>query len=521
LTQNKFVNGAENLVKTLIHNEVTVCFANPGTSEMHFVAALDKASGMRSVLGLFEGVVTGAADGYYRISGKPAATLLHLGPGLGNGLANLHNAKKAGSGVVNIVGEHATYHIECNAPLTSNIQMLATPMSDWVKTSLHPSEVAKDGAEAISVARTAPGKVATLILPADTAWGDSGGFIHQSTFSSRTHVQSSLISKAAEILKRHKVAILLGGVGVRGHCLELAGQIASKSGCTLLSEYNNALMNRGAGVVRTQRIPYAVNDAVEFLRPYDFIILVGSKIPVAFFAYPEKPSYLASERTEIFQLASTEEDIEASLNDLAETIGAGSINQQLIPIYKKEVDPTGAITNLGIAQIISNNMPEGAIVVDESISTGRAFELPTSTALRHDWLNIMGGSIGFGLPTAIGASIAAPNRVVLALEGDGSAMYTFQSLWTMARENLNIKVLIFANQSYKILKGELKGIEASSIGVQAEKMLSLNQPSIDWVSLSKGLGVDSVKVNDLSEFSKIFQFAVSSRGPFLIQIDCS
>ena len=169
------MNGAESLVRTLVSGDVNVCFANPGTSEMHFVAALDRVEGMRCVLGLFEGVVTGAADAYYRMTGRPASTLLHLGPGLGNGLANLHNAKKARSGIVNVIGEHAGYHIKHDAPLTSDIEGVAHPMSDWVRTALSSKTVAADGALAIQAAREAPGRVATLILPADTAWGDADG----------------------------------------------------------------------------------------------------------------------------------------------------------------------------------------------------------------------------------------------------------------------------------------------------------------------------------------------------------
>ena len=169
------MNGAESLVRTLVAGGVDVCFSNPGTSEMHFVAALDRVEGMRCVLGLFEGVVTGAADGYFRMKGTPASTLLHLGPGLANGLANLHNAKKANSGIVNIVGQHATHHIGYNAPLTSDIEGLARPMSAWVRTSPDAKSVSADGAAAIAAARSAPPQIATLILPADTAWNEADG----------------------------------------------------------------------------------------------------------------------------------------------------------------------------------------------------------------------------------------------------------------------------------------------------------------------------------------------------------
>src|SRR5271167_1334621 len=194
------MNGAESLVRTLVGGGVNVCFANPGTSEMHFVAALDRVEGMRCVLGLFEGVVTGAADGYFRMKNTPASTLLHLGPGLANGLANLHNAKKANSGIVNIVGQHATYHIGFNAPLTSDIEGLARSMSAWVRTSPNAKSVAADGAAAIAAAKSAPPKIATLILPADTAWNEADGIAHVPAESQRAGYSPQAVDNAATVL---------------------------------------------------------------------------------------------------------------------------------------------------------------------------------------------------------------------------------------------------------------------------------------------------------------------------------
>ena len=512
------MNGAESLVLTLAENAVEVCFTNPGTSEMHFVSALDKVPGVRCVLGLFEGVVTGAADGYYRIADKPASTLLHLGPGLGNGLANLHNAKKANSGVVNIVGEHALHHIECDAPLTSDIEGVARPMSHWVKTTKHSMEVSKDGALAIEQALKAPGQVATLILPADTAWGPGGEVVRAKKAPPRPQVSQACIERIAQVLASPQPkALLLGGLALRAESLFLAGQIAAKTGCVIHSEYNNARIQRGAGRVKAKSIPFSVNAALEMLKDFKHIVLVGAKKPVAFFGYPNKPSYLFSQDCVIDELAALGDDIHLALKMLVDHLGAS----QLRPILASLDQPTcpeGPFDQTGIAKVLAALIPENAIVVDESITTGRDFDTFTSTAQPHDWLNLMGGSIGFALPAAVGAAIAAPDRTVMALEGDGSAMYTLQALWTMARENLNVKVIIFANQSYEILKGELINVGATGSGEKALSMLNLNSPALDWVGLAKSQGVEAFKVRDLKEFFITLKNILSKQGPQLIEV---
>ncbi len=513
------MNGAESLVRTLVANEVTVCFTNPGTSEMHFVAALDKVEGMRSVLGLFEGVVSGAADGYYRMADKPASTLLHLGPGLGNGLANLHNARKARSGIVNIVGDHATYHRRCNAPLTSDIEGVAATVSDWVRTSPDSASIAQDGAAAITAARTAPGQIATLILPADTAWGAAGAVAHAAAPPPRRNVSDEVVEASAHALKRGaRCALLLGGIGVREKALELAGRIAAKTDCQLLSEYNHARIQRGAGRVETTRIPYSVDAAVALLDGVDELILVGAVEPVAFFAYPGKPSLLSSERCKITQLAAPEEDIVSALEALAERLGAGHLAPTHVAQRPAVALQSGPTTAQGIAAVLAALLPEHAIVVDESVSTGRGFNAPTAGAQPHDWLNIVGGAIGFGLPTAVGAAIACPDRKVIALEGDGSAMYTLQALWTMARESLSVVVLIFANRSYQILRGELSGVGAGTPGRKANDMLTIDRPDLDWVGLARGMGVEASRAQDLDALAGQFRRALACEGPYLLEV---
>ena len=513
------MNGAESLVKTLLAGGVDVCFSNPGTSEMHFVAALDAHPAMRCVLGLFEGVVTGAADGYYRMVDRPAATLLHLGPGLANGLANLHNAKKARSGIVNIVGDHATYHLEHNAPLTSDIEGFAAPVSHWIRTSPGSRQVSADGARAIEAARHHPGRVATLILPADTAWGDAGEITEAGEAESPLAPDPAAVREAAEVLRSGKPAtLLLGDRALRGDALALAGRIAAATGCGILAESANSRVERGAGRVSVDRIPYAVGKAMELLGGAGQLVLVGAEEPVAFFAYPGKPSLLAPPDASVVQLASVEVDLEAALQALADELGIGDS----APCYKATLDrpgiAPGRLKPAPIGSVLGACLPENAIVVDESVSTGWEFFPATESAPPHDWINNRGGSIGYGLPVALGAAIACPDRKVVALASDGSSMYTVQSLWTMAREELDVTILVFANRSYNILHGELRNVGVSSPGRSAIDMLTLDRPTLDWVRMANGMGVPAIRVEDSEALARAFTAGLASDGPNLIEL---
>ena len=513
------MNGAESLVRTLLAGGVNVCFTNPGTSEMHFVAALDKVPGMRCVLGLFEGVVTGAADGYYRMLRRPASTLLHLGPGLANGLANLHNAKKAHSGIVNIVGEHATYHIAHDAPLTADIEGVAAPMSHWVKTSRDARTIAGDGALAIAAARQTPGQIATLILPADTAWGAADGIVATAPPKAPAKVSDDAVRAAAVMLRgKERSTLLMGGDALRQPCLELAGRIAAKTGCRILTEGANTRLERGAGRVQVERIPYVVEKALGVMRAAGNLVLVGAREPVAFFAYPDKPSLLMPEGAKSTQLAGIDEDIEAALEALATELGATDTAPAGVAAPRRPALPTGAITPAAIASILGATLPENAIVVDESVTTGREFFPETAGAPPHDWINNRGGSIGYGMPVAIGAAIACPDRKVIALEGDGSAMYTVQSLWTMAREGLDITTLIFANGTYNILRGELTNVGVRNPGPRAVDMLSIGRPDLDWVSLARGMGVEASRAETCDQLVKALGAGLRSGGPYLIEV---
>ncbi|HYM33144.1 MAG TPA: acetolactate synthase large subunit [Candidatus Cybelea sp.] len=512
------MNGAESLVRTLVAGGVNVCFTNPGTSEMHFVAALDRVEGMRCVLGLFEGVITGAADGYARMADKPASTLMHLGPGLGNGLANLHNAKKASSPIVNIVGEHATYHIRHEAPLTADIEGIARPVSAWVRTSADAKSVAADGAEAIAAARTAPGRIATLILPADTAWNPADGIARVAAPAPRVRVSEIAIKNAAKVLRSGEAtALLLTGMALRERPLELAGRIATKTGAKVLVQGSNARLQRGAGRVPVGRIPYVVDQALEMLKGFRHIILIEAKEPVAFFAYPDKPSLLLPKGCEAHRLAELGEDSLHALEWLSDELGATREDPRAQPRAETAL-PSGALNLDSIAKVIGALIPENAIVVDESITTGRGFFPFTAGAPPHDWLQNMGGSIGYGPPVGTGAAIACPDRKVLCLEGDGSAMYTVQSLWTQARENLDVTTVVFANRSYQILKGELASVGAGNPGRKALDMLDIDRPGLDWVLLAKSMGVDAVRVATADDFGKALGGAIRERGPRLIEV---
>jgi acetolactate synthase-1/2/3 large subunit len=513
------MNGAESLVRTLVASGVDLCITNPGTSEMHVVAALDKVEGMRCVLGLFEGVVTGAADGFFRIADRPAATLLHLGPGLANGLANLHNAKKARSAIVNLVGDHATHHLAHNAPLASDVEAVARPMSDWVKTARSSMSVADDGASAVEAARAAPGHIATLILPADTAWEPATQVATARAPAARAAVPAQAIRDSAAALRQGEpAALLLGGIGVRTPALELAGRIAARTGCAVISEFNSARIERGAGRVVAQRVPYMIDSALAMLRGLRRIVLVGAAAPVGFFAYPGKPSLLAPPECVFTDLAAVDQDIVGALDALADELGAHHLAPAHVAALAPPALAEGPITLDGIAAVLAALIPEDAIVVDEAITSGRALAIPTQGARPHDWLTSMGGAIGYGLPVAVGAALAAPQRRVIALEGDGSAMYTLQAMWTMARESLPITIVVFANRAYRILRGEFDHVGAGSPGQRASDMLSLDRPALDWRALARGHGVESGQAADLAEFARQLRRGLASQGPYLIEL---
>ena len=516
---NPGMTGAESLVHTLIDGGVEVCFANPGTSEMHFVAALDRIPGMRCVLALFEGVVTGAADGYGRMADKPAATLLHLGPGLANGCANLHNAKRASSPILNIVGEHATHHQQYDSPLNSDIESVARAYSRWVRTSPSSRMIAADAAEAIVAARRSPGQIATLILPADTAWGPSDGPAPAPVQPATPRADDKQIAEAARLLREYGPAagIIVANRALRARGTSLASRIATATGAKLLAENLVPRMERGAGRVHPTTIPYPVDQAVAFFKDFKALILVGAPAPVAFFAYPGKPSITTPPGCAIHPLARQDEDAIDALERLADIVKAPA---QPVDAAKFELPApgAGAISSAALGASLCAFLPEGAVVADEAVTAGAAFAPSTRTARPHDWLKNMGGSIGFGLPAATGAALACPDRKVVCLGADGSSMYTLQALWTQAREKLDVTTVIFSNRAYAILRGELTNVGVANPGPRAMDMLSLNRPDLNWCELARGMGVEAERVTDMEGFNRHFQAALSHKGPRLIEV---
>ncbi len=516
-TGDERVNGADSLVRTLLAAGVGVCFGNPGTSEMHFLAALDRTSGMRSVLCLFEGVATGAADGYARMAGKPAATLTHLGPGLANGLANLHNARRAGSPVVNIVGDHATWHRRYDSPLTSDVEAVARTFSHWVRTSPDASSLAADAMAAVLASREPPGCVASLILPADAAWGAAAAVDLVPNWPAPADVPEDRIEEAAHALEgAGRCLLYMTGQALTERGLDAADRIAKATGADLMTPISNARIERGAGRVAVERLPYPPDQARAALKSYDHILLIGATEPVAFFAYPDQPSRLAADGLTCQTLAGAEEDLPGALERLAGRLGAEKLAPRHQPLERPAV-PSGALASDKIATAVAHHLPDNAIVVDESISTGRHFFPYTRTAAPHTWLQIIGGAIGTGLPLAVGAAVACPERKVVSLQADGSAMYTIQALWTQAREGLDVTTVILSNRAYAILHGEMTKVGVEQPGPTGNAMMSLDDPPLDWPALAKGMGIEAVVTNDAAEFARALGKGIATPGPFLIE----
>ena len=510
-------NGAQTLLQTFVDAGVDVCFTNPGTSEMHFVAALDDQDGMRAVLGLFEGVVTGAADGYARMAGKPACTLLHLGPGLANGLANLHNARRARSPIVNVVGEHATYHRELDAPLTSDIAGFASPVSGWIRTSMSAEHVAADGAAAVAASMEAPGQIATLILPADTAWNAAerpAAPLAAGTWPVPDEDQIDACARA--LAAGDRCALLLNGHATHAAGLTWAGRIAAKTGARLLGDTFVARTSRGAGRVALPRLPYFAEQAVDTLSGIEHLILVETAAPVSFFAYPGKASELTPDGCAVHTLARPDQNGTAALEALAEAVGARATAPPLVDLARPPA-PRGSLTPESIAQAVAALLPENAVVVNEAATSGFALPGLTEAAAPHEWLDLTGGAIGIGLPAATGAAVACPDRQVLALQADGSGMYTVQALWTQAREGLDVTTVVFANRKYAILQVEFMRVGAHNPGPKAMSMLDLANPDLDWCALARGMGVPAERPETAQAFTDALARGLATPGPYLIE----
>lgn len=510
------MNGAESLLETLAANGVDWCFMNPGTSEMRFVAALEHVPAVRGVLCLVEGVCAGAADGYARMTGKPAATLLHLGPGLANGLSNLHNARKARSPVINIVGEHSTRHLQYDAPLSADIQAFARPVSGYVRVASSACDIGRAASETIAAAIAPPGQVATLIIPADFSWSEAQGRGEPVARPQRRLPAAEAIREAARLLGLKGTALLLGGATINDRALSAAARIAAHTGVRFFADRNAPRIASGRGRFHPHTVPYFPEAAIELLAEVRHMILVETQPPVSFFGYPNTPSYLLPAECAVHVLAERAEDGTAALEALAEESGAA-------PSARTGTEPLpalpapGPLTSDAIGATLAALLPENAILSDEMVSAGAAVIAHLFHAAPHDRMPVTGGSIGQGLPVALGASCACPDRKVVALEADGSGMYTLQALWTMARENLDVLVIILANRRYRILEIEMRRVGADAMSDAVRDSIDIGRPVLDWVRLSEGMGVPATRATDCAEFAAQLQSAFSARGPRLIE----
>ena len=510
------MNGAQSLVHTLVGHGLKVCFANPGTSEMHFVAALDRIPGLRCIPGLQENVVTGMADGYARIAQDAAVTLLHCGPGLANGLANIHNAKKARVPMLNIVGDQATYHKQFDPPLAQDTVALAKTVSHHVTTSRRASSVGADAARAVQAARTAQGQIATLILPSDASWNEGGKVASALPVPKPAKVSAATIRKAAKLLReKRNVLLLLGHDALRAAPQVHAGAIEAKTGCEVMAESIVSLHQRGAGRLPLHRVPYGATLAIERLKHIEHIITVSARAPVGFFAYPGVPSHHHPATAKVMALCEVGQDSEAALAALADELSAKAVRPAAI---ERPSAPRGLPTSEGFGQMLSAVMPEDAIIADESISFGWALASYTLGAPAHDWMMVTGGAIGYGMPCATGAAIAGQGRHVINLQADGSAMYTIQSLWTQARERLPVTTVIISNRKYQILIGEYSNVGANP-GPTAMNMLDLGNPDLNFVQMANGMGVEAAKATTLEECAALMKQSFSQTGPFLIELE--
>ncbi|MDE0887460.1 MAG: acetolactate synthase large subunit [Myxococcota bacterium] len=511
-------NGAEFALEAARAAGVEVCFANPGTTEMDLVVALDKVPEIRSVLCLFEGVATGAADGYGRIAGKPALTLLHLGPGFANGIANLHNARRAGSPVLNLIGDHATWHLAADAPLTSDIKSLAASVSQFVRRSATPVEFARDLVDGVAAATGSPSGVASLIVAQEAAWEDAEGELPDLEMAAAVAAEPAAVAEAASRLrgKGAQAGLLLGGM-LDGEALEAAARIRASTGCQVWLDTFVPRLREGRGIPHFDAVPYFPEQAMETLAGVESLVFVGTRSPVAFFGYRSVGrSSLLPEGCETLGLSGPGQRPGPDLLALAEALETGPApgvaDAPLGPVAEGAID----VVSLGL--ILAHWLPEEAILVNEAATSGLGWGLYGRSAAPHDVLSLTGGAIGQGIPNALGAAVAAPDRRVVALQADGSGLYTLQGLWTMAREELDVTVIVCANRAYRILQAELGRTGPAEPGPVAQAMTDLSRPVIEWTRLAEGMGVASCQVSQNRELQAALEARRAERGPYLIEV---
>ena len=508
------MNGAEALVTTAIRYGIEVCFANPGTTEMPLVLALDSVPGLRGILCLHENVATGAADGYARMAGKPAMCLLHLGPGLANGLTNLHNARRAFTPMLNVIGQHATWHLPADPLLAMDVTAIARTVSDYVKENRSAATVAMDLAAAIDAARREGGRVATLIVPHDSQTGAADGTIPMPRAQPQKTCSLDRVTRCAAALKTGNSALLLGGEALSEAGVLLAGRVAVGTGADLLCDTFFARMERGVGLPAVKRLPYFADEALKVTRRYKHVVVAGTRRPVAFFGYEGLPSYLIDGEQTVM-LAGPQEDAVSALAALASELGAPEWSAPASGTAPAL--PTGILNAQSVSEIIAHLQPENCIVMDEALTVGEPYFEASKYARRFTHLRLTGGAIGQGPAAATGAAVACPSRKVINYQSDGCGAYTVQALWMQAREKLDIVTIIGSNRSYNILNVELARAGVTKLGPAARSMTSLDHPHLDWVKIAEGFGVSSVAVDTPGALAQELEIALAQKGPRLIE----
>jgi len=514
------MNGAEIILKTARDAGVEICFANAGTTELTLVAAFDTVSGIRPVLGLFEGVCTGAADGFGRMKQKPAMTLLHLGPGFANGIANLHNARRARTPVFNIIGQHASWHLTADPPLNMDIACLVKTVSGWQRSSRSVNALAQDTADAL--AASLYGQISTIIVSADYQWSEyEGKSVKMPHFEFDSFDQKKIEAAAKLIKKSTKPALVLGGRTLRKPGLTTAAKIKAATGCDLLMVTFPAYFDSGEGSPLLKRIPYFPEQASALLGEYDSFILVGAEEPVALFGYKGGKSHYLANSQKWIRIDTEKQDAAAVLQALAEELGASSSKDNissLLAKYELPPPPTGKLTAQKMCAAIAALQPENCIIVDEGVTSSASYYSIAPTLKPYSHLTLTGGAIGQGMPCALGAALACPDRKVINIEADGSAMYTLQALWSQAHEKTNVITLICSNRKYFTIEYECLRAGYSSLGKEAKALMSLDNPPLDWVKLSRGMNVPAVSVSTAEELVKELKAALNQSGPHLIEV---
>ncbi|MCI0993753.1 acetolactate synthase large subunit [Pseudomonas corrugata] len=511
------MNGAQLIVKAAVASGIEYCFANPGTTEIPLVAAMASAPALKPVLSLFEGVCTGAADGYGRIAGKPAMTLTHLGPGFANGIANLHNARRANTPIVNVIGDHASWHVNYDPPLASDIQALAGSVSGWVRTSRTASGIGEDLQEAVRSAWQAKGQIASLILPMDLQANE----VARETAFSTLHAPvrrfaGDRIEAIAQALRNgQRLVFIVGDQGLSVAGLEAAGRLAQLPGVHLFAETFPRLSYRGGGLPDLDRLPYFPEVAIGVLDQYDAVVCAGIPEPISYFGYEGIPSRLA-ERDRLLYLADVGDDVAGALTALADALEAPAFVPTPMGV---ELPPaTAELTPQSIGQVLAASLPDDCIVSVEGGTCGYPFFTASARAARHRVLTNTGGAIGQGIPVGFGAALAERGNRVFCLQSDGSAQYTIQTLWSIAREQLPVVILIAANHRYAILQNELRRFGMTDFGPEALSLTVLDRPRIDWKALAKGYGLAASTVHTNAELQRALANAAADGGPCLIEM---